>query len=206
MGRAYSNDAAYSLLASAHVLATSIRTVVEDGVLRKACTSRVPFSTLKLLKLIAVRETSTVHDVARFLEITDSAASKTIDKLVRQRWVRRQEGRPDRREARLSLTPHGRRLVARYEAAKTVLLREIFSHFPAHAVAGISSMLDRIAVEVVRASGRRAGACLQCGMYYRRKCLLATAIRRTCFYEDLRARGRDVHVRPRPGRTVALAA
>lgn len=56
-------------------------------------------------------QTMRVHEVAEELAISPSAASRAVDRLVRDGLVTRHESTEDRRQRVLSLTPHGERLM-----------------------------------------------------------------------------------------------
>ena len=60
----------------------------------------------------------TINDVALFLGVSDAAASKVVDRLVRRKLLPRTEGHPDRREIHLSLTESSRCLLAAYDEEK----------------------------------------------------------------------------------------
>ncbi len=53
----------------------------------------------------------TISEVAEYLSITHSAASRATDRLVRDGFISRVENPADRRQKRLTLTPQGRALV-----------------------------------------------------------------------------------------------
>jgi DNA-binding MarR family transcriptional regulator len=53
------------------------------------------------------RRSMTITEVATELSLTHSAASRMVDRLVRDGWVRRVENPADRRQKVLTLTPEG---------------------------------------------------------------------------------------------------
>jgi len=60
-----------------------------------------------------------VADVAECISITQSAASRVVDRLVRDGFVERQENPSDRRQKLLTLSPAGQVLLDQIEAKVT---------------------------------------------------------------------------------------
>jgi DNA-binding MarR family transcriptional regulator len=195
------------LLGSVHVFSSAMREVLEEKLLRETARGRLTFSRLKLLKLVAFTDSHTIGEVAAFLGVSNTAASKAVDKLVRRRLLRRTEGHADRRASELSLTGEGRRLLSAYEAARDQKLTEIFSACVPEQLCGAAATLDRLSANLVDHTANPQELCFQCGIYYREKCLLRELIRRTCFYQKHKVRkvaesvveeagGTETHVRP----------
>lgn len=65
------------------------------------------------------RRSMTIAAVAEELSLTHSAASRTVDRLVRDGWVRRVENPADRRQKILTLTPEGMALMEDIEGKLT---------------------------------------------------------------------------------------
>jgi len=173
---------AKDFLGSAHVLATALRDVMERRLLQEVVGRQVSVSQLKLLTLAAHTNAHTIGDVAAFLGVSKAAASQTVDKLVRRKWLRRTEKEADRRAASLSLTESGRRLVAKYERARAEKLAKVFRDFSTGDLRRTADLLDRVSAGIVNHSAKPEEVCLQCGIYFRERCLLRNLIGRTCFY------------------------
>ena len=47
----------------------------------------------------------------------------------------------------------------------------------------MSDMLDRVSAEIVNHTANPEEVCLQCGIYFRERCLLRSLMGRTCFYQ-----------------------
>jgi DNA-binding MarR family transcriptional regulator len=200
------------LLGSVQVFSSAMRDVLEEKLLRETARGRLTFSRFKLLKLVAFTDSHTIGDVAAFLGVSNTAASKAVDKLVRRRLLRRTEAHADRRASELSLTGEGRRLLSAYEAARDRKLAEIFSACVPEQLCGTVATLDRLSANIVDHTANPQELCFQCGIYFREKCRLRELVRRTCFYQKHKARkaaesvvdsggGTEAHVqRPLPGK------
>jgi DNA-binding MarR family transcriptional regulator len=175
-------------LGSAHVFSSSVNNVIEEQLLRQVGPRQLTFSQFKLLKLVALTDAQTVGDVAAFLGVSNPAASKAVDKLVRQGLLVRSEAPEDRRAIQLSLTESSRRLLAAYDAAKDRKLAGVFRPFSPADLRRTADLLDRLSAGIVDHTAKAEGLCLQCGVYYRQKCLVRQLVRRDCFYHRHKGR------------------
>ncbi len=169
-------------LGSAHVFASAVDNVIEAGVLRDVAGDQLTVSQLRLLKLVAITDAQTIGDVALFLGVSNAAASKAVDKLVRRRLLRRAEGEQDRRVIHLSLTPTSRRVLEAYDTAKQHRLQHIFHQFANDDLRRASELLDRLSAGIVE-HNEQDETCLQCGIYFRERCLVRQIVKRNCFYK-----------------------
>jgi MarR family transcriptional regulator, temperature-dependent positive regulator of motility len=182
MANAENTDIAHDFLGSAHVFASAVEEVVEKRLLEEIAGKHLTLSQFKLIKMVAMTDARTITDVALFLGVSNAAASKAVDKLVRRKLLRRAEGQPDRREIRLSLTESSRRLLAAYEEKKERKLAELFHGFPEDELRRTARLLDRLSAGLVDHHAGPDETCLQCGIYFRDDCLVRRLVGRHCFY------------------------
>jgi DNA-binding MarR family transcriptional regulator len=175
-------------LGSTQVFASSVNDVIEERLLREVGPPQLTFSQFKLLKLVALTDAQTIGDVAAFLSVSNAAASKAVDKLVRQGLLVRQEAQSDRRAIQLSLTASSRRVLAAYNTAKDRKLASVFRQFSARDLQRTADLLDRLSAGIVDHTAEAEEICLQCGIYYRKKCLVRQLVRRNCIYHRQRSR------------------
>jgi DNA-binding MarR family transcriptional regulator len=176
-------------LGSAHIFASAVTEVIEEELLREVAENRISVSQLKLLRLVNLTEAQTIGDVAAFLGVSNAAASKAVDKLVRMMLLRRSEGETDRRSIHLSLTEPSRRLLAAYEAARQAMLQKIFAQFESEELQLAAALLDRVSAQIVGHSITGEQLCLQCGIHFREKCVMRKLLDRPCLYQRQRERG-----------------
>ena len=192
-------------LSSARVLAWSVREVIERVVLREVAGENFTFSQLKLLYLVAHTDTLNISDAATFLGVSPAAASKTVDKLVRRRLLRRAETQQDRRTSHLSLTETSRKLMDAYVAARDRRAGAVFTQFSAEELRRTSEVLDRMAGAITSSGADPNSVCMQCEIYFREDCRFQKFGQRNCFYqhhqneEQDRASTRTDVVRDRKG-------
>jgi len=182
MGRPLTRQLINDFLGSTQVFASAVSNVVEENLLREVAPPHFTFSQFKLLKLVAVANAQTLGDVAAFLGVSNPAASKAVDKLVRRGLLVRRQGAKDRRAIELSLTETSRRLLAAYEVAKNRKLAKVLRHFSPEDLCHTSEVLDQLSARIVDHTAKAEDLCLQCGIYYRKKCLVRQLVRRECFY------------------------
>jgi DNA-binding MarR family transcriptional regulator len=188
LGNGGSSELISDTLASVYTFSSTLRRVLEEDLLRQTTKGRLAFAQLKLLKLVAHAGSHTISDVAAFLGVSNTAASKAVDKLVRRRLIRRAEGQLDRRESELTLTGEGRRLLGLYEAARNQKLAELFGYCPPEQLSAAAELLDRLSAGLLNRAAEARLLCLQCGIYYRENCPLRDPERRACFYQKPKPR------------------
>jgi DNA-binding MarR family transcriptional regulator len=173
---------AHDFLGSTHVFASAVEDVIEKRLLEQVAGKHLTLSQFRLLKLVAVTDAHTISDVGLFLGVSNAAASKAVDKLVRRKLLRRKEGHPDRREIRLSLTKPSKDLLTAYDQRKERKLTEVFRGFTADELKRTANLLDRLSAGLVDHHSHDAEVCLQCGIYFRNQCLVRKLLSRECFY------------------------
>jgi DNA-binding MarR family transcriptional regulator len=182
MEAAITSELTRDFLSSVRVFARAVRDVFEAAVLREVAGERLTFSQLKLLYLVAQTDAVTIGDAASFLGVSSPAASKTVEKLVRRRLLRRSDIQADRRTSQLALTEASRRLLETYETARNRKAAEIFAQFSPEELRHASELLDRLAAGIVSQRADPDDVCMQCEIYFRSKCRFGDLGRRACFY------------------------
>jgi DNA-binding MarR family transcriptional regulator len=183
-------DLSNEFLSSARVFAWSVREVIERTVLREIAGDKLTFSQLKLLYLVAHTDALNIGDAAAFLGVTCGAASKSVDKLVRRRLLRRVAPAEDRRSFRLSLTETSRKLMEAYQAARDHRAKMALRQFPPEELRRTSELLDRLAGAIVSDSADPSAVCMQCEIYFRDHCKFGEYGRRNCFYQHHKTQDR----------------
>jgi len=168
-------------LGSVRILSTTIDEWMEEE-LKETTKDRVTPSQLRVLKLVARTNARRIGDVADFLAVSNAAASKAVDRLVRRGLVRRAEAAADRRAVELSLTPEGRTLLAQYEAATNQVLKDVFGSLPQAKLEETAGFLDELSTRMVKEGRTREGICLRCGIHFRDRCLLRQTVGRNCYF------------------------
>jgi DNA-binding MarR family transcriptional regulator len=175
----------YEFLSGARVFAKAVRDVIESEVLQEVAGSKLSVPHLKLLFLVAHADQVTIGDAAAFLGVSNPAASKTVEKLVRRRLLRRSDIQEDRRSSHLSLTELSRRLLETYEVARNRKAAEIFSQYSPDILRHTAELLDHLACGIAsqRISLQQGEACMQCEIYYRQDCRFGQLGGHKCFYQ-----------------------
>ena len=184
MSNSIAPNVIYEFLSGARVFAKAVRDV-EGAVLQEVAGTKLSMPQLKLLYLVAHVDSVTIGDAAAFLGVSSSAASKTVEKLVRRRLLRRTDIQRDRRSSHLSPTESSRRLLQMYEEARNQKAVEIFSQYSPDVLRHIAELLDHLACGIAsqRAGTTEDATCMQCEIYFREHCRFGQFGARKCFYQ-----------------------
>jgi len=125
----------------------------------------ISFVHMNLLRVLDSNPGQTVGDIAKFMNVSYPAATKTIDKLVRLGLLRRREDTHDRRIAHLHLTSSGKKMVDKYIDLKRVKMLEIIDKFGQDKMHGLRTSMNQFAREIVDTIPIKAGICMQCGAF-----------------------------------------
>jgi DNA-binding MarR family transcriptional regulator len=183
-------DLVEDFLGSANIFANAVSQVIERKFWHEATGNQLSVTHLKVLKLVGRSSPQTVSDVAAFLGVSNAAASKAVDGLVRRMLLRRAEGERDRRTMYLTLTGLGRRVIARYDEVTHQKLEAVFQSFVPDDLQHAIEVLDRLSVQIVNHLQEHE-FCVQCGIYFRHDCPFRSHMQRQCLYLRQRERAGD---------------
>ena len=167
-------------LGSVNIFSTSVHELLERQ-LKDVTKSPITFSQLKLLNLVALTEGHTIGDVAAFLGVSNAAASKAVDRLVRRQLLLREEAAADRRAVKLSVTQAGRQILADYEDAAYRTMQTVFGRVPAERLQETAQLLDQLSVSIVDHPDGPEEVCFRCGIHFRKRCRLQHLAGRDCY-------------------------
>ena len=132
--------------------------------------------------MVARTNAGTISEIASFLSVSNAAASKAVDRLVRRGLIQRKEKEDDRRAIMLSLTSDGTSTLEQFERILYETLDGLFKRFTAEELSAAGNLLDKLSTDLVDAGARPGELCFRCGIYFREKCLLRNVSKRTCYY------------------------
>lgn len=171
-------------LGSIQIFSTAVNDLLEER-LRNVSGTGITFSQIKLLKLVAMTEGHSISDVAAYLGVSNAAASKAVDRMVRRGMLRRTEAESDRRAVELSLTAEGRAVVEAYDLATQEALTELFGSLTPETLKEITKTLDQLSVAIFNRDSRGSDeVCFRCGIHFRERCLLRQTRSRDCFFHQ----------------------
>jgi DNA-binding MarR family transcriptional regulator len=176
------------VLGSAHIFSSAVNDLMQER-LQAVIGEQLTFSQLKLLKLVDRTEAYNISQVADFLGVSNAAASKAVDRLVRRGLLVRSEAEGDRRAVELSLTEAGQRILDEYEVVTAEALEQIFGQFSADGLRQTADLLDKLSLSLVdEGRTKEEEACFRCSIYFRDKCLLRVKSGRLCHFHLRRNR------------------
>jgi hypothetical protein len=62
------------------------------------------------------------------------------------------------------------------------MLAKVFRQFSPDDLRHAAKLLDQLSAAIVDHTAKAEEICLQCGIYYRKQCLIRQLVRRNCFY------------------------
>ena len=170
---------------SALVFSAAMTETLETGI-RESLGSKYTLPQLRLLAMVDKTDVQYVTEVAEFLNVSNAAASKAVDRLVKRGLIERRESRRDRRAIRLLMTEEGHRVIEEFESVQHRVFAGLFEDVPSGDLLQAAQLLDRLSVELVDRTGTAEGSCLRCGIYFRDKCLLRETYNRNCRFHSSR--------------------
>jgi MarR family 2-MHQ and catechol resistance regulon transcriptional repressor len=171
----------HDFLGSAQIFASALNDLMEQQ-LKSVTGKKLTFSQLKLIKMVSRSDTYTVSNVAAFLRVSNAAASRAVDRLVKRGLLNRAEAEDDRRAVHLSLTERGRKLLQAYDSAADRALEGLFGKLSAEQLKRTASLLDDLSVSIVERENGAEEVCFRCGIHFRERCLLRQSDRRACHF------------------------
>ena len=179
MVKSVPGDIVRELLGSSEVFHSAINELVVRH-LDKVSHQRLTFTQLRLLQLFSLTDDHSVSDVATFLDVSNAAASRAVDWLVRHRYVRRTQRPSDRRAVKLALTPTGRRMLEAFEEEFLQIVTGMIGDVSAEDLTRTVEILDRLSVQLAHQLDEEGEICFRCGLHFRKKCPLRTEGRTHC--------------------------
>ena len=173
---------------SARIFTKAVHTVLEEKLLAEVLGSQITLSQMQLLELVAFTDARTISEIAAYLNISNAAASKAVDKLVRRELLTRTGGAVDRRAIEVSLTELGASQLQAFDNARTERLQNLFHDFCPEEMRAAADILDRISATVVSLTAKPEQLCLQCGIHFRERCLVRQLLRCNCSYQQQKTR------------------
>lgn len=203
-----SSEPAYlieQLLGNATVFVSAVTGLLEHRLLQETAGKQLTLSQLRILQLLDLAGDQNIGDVAAFHGVSNAAASKAVDRLVRRNYVRRKEAAADRRSTELSLAAAGRKLLRKYQDGKSRQLTSLFGHLKPSDLLEISQFLESLTKRIVNGMANPEEICLQCGIHLQQRCLMRESTRAECSYQLRKKKGRgnpratDIEVPTRGG-------
>jgi DNA-binding MarR family transcriptional regulator len=169
------------LLGSVQAFVSLAGETIESRLLSKLPGRRLTATQLLLLNILAKNDGMHVRQVAALLGVSEPAASKATDRLVRRRLLRRREAH-DRRVVELFLTERARHLLAVFEGLKEQELAQLGQTFRSRELNDVIALLDRSSAALMDSIQNGKHVCLRCGLFVREQCPFQELSRVNCFY------------------------
>jgi DNA-binding MarR family transcriptional regulator len=173
-------DLIQEVMGASHIFCSAVQDLLERT-LGEATDKLLVMSQVKLLLLVSRPEHQfRVSDVADFLEVSNAAASRAIDRLVQRGLIDRTVSPEDRRAVVLDLTPEGRDLLERFREARNRELKQLLGSVSDSDLRTATKLLDRLSVRLLGPEIEAEDRCLRCGVHFRSGCVVQDILGRKC--------------------------
>jgi DNA-binding MarR family transcriptional regulator len=166
------NGTISSFLHNAHIFSSAVREILEERYLRRATDLDISLPHFNLLKLIDYNGDHQIKEIASFFGVSQAAASKTVEKMVRLGMVNREVQPEDRRAISLSLTNRARHLIQKYETLKEESVREVLSQLDPDELSALTRGLEKVGHLIFEKEPNVADVCMKCSAYNVERCPL----------------------------------
>ena len=183
-GGSAAEDRLHGVLRLSHIFSSVVREILEVRLLEDTTPLPLTLSQFHILKLMTLNGRHQVGELAEFLGVSAPAITKNVDKLERFGLVVRTPSEGDRRAILLAPSHKGRRLVERYEELKVARLHPVLAEFQAGELEQFTSMLERVAVALLRQEETPRGFCMRCAAYIETGCPVGH-VRGGCPYDRI---------------------
>jgi len=184
-GGSTADERFHAVLRLSHIFSSVVREILEVRLLEETTPLPLTLSQFHILKLMTLNGRHQVGELAEFLGVSAPAITKNVDKLERFGLVVRTPSEGDRRAIMLAPSQKGRRLVQKYEELKTARLRPVLAAFGDEELGQFTSMLERVAVALLRQEETPRGFCMRCAAYIETGCPVGH-VRGGCPYDFVR--------------------
>lgn len=178
----HTTELARDLLGSARTFASFLFSVCEEQPLKRIARGELTVSQARILQLVGVSPGLTIHELATCLNVTVAAAGQAVERLVQRGYLTRRLKEGDRRASELSLTRSGRRLLDNYHSAQEATLNEVMRSLSPGDLRRATEILDRLALALTQKMSAAGELCLECGAFFRERCVIRGLGRRNCFH------------------------
>ena len=159
------SDHTDTLIRNLQLIAFLTRHYLEGCFQDETSNKPISFVHMNLLRILDTNPGKTVGDIAKFMDVSYPAATKTIDKLVRLGFLRRREDAGDRRIAHLHLTSSGKKIVERCVKQKRERVEIVIKAFGRENSERFNEQLNAFARQTVDAIPIQSKGCIHCGAF-----------------------------------------
>lgn len=168
------------LMGASQIYCSTMATVLER-LLEEASGTQLALSQLQLLLLISrTQYRLKVSDVADFLDVSNAAASRAIDRLVQRGLVHRAIAPDNRRAVDLTLTDEGKALLDQFRDLRDQEMTRLLGSYSADRLREVTRALDELSVLLLDLDEAAEHRCLRCDVHFRRGCVLREVLGVEC--------------------------
>ncbi len=167
-----SRDSAEYVEVIAEVFAETVRKAVAGAISSEYGNEEITPSLMECLQYLYLHGPSSIRDIARGLEVTLSAASQLVDRLVKKGLVSRRENEEDRRLTRVEISEVGADLVSQMRERRYRWFESVISAMPENKRRSFLEGLESFLKVALTAEKNIDRACVKCGIPHMPFCVI----------------------------------
>lgn len=156
----------------AEVLAETVRKSAGKAMGVECGSEEVTPALMECLQYVYLHGPSPIRQIAYGLEISLSAASQLVDRLVRKELATRRENQTDRRLTQVELTDTGRDAVRQMRQRKSEWFDSVLDSMPAERRRWLRDGLESFLEAALTGTSNPESACCKCGMEHVSFCVV----------------------------------
>ncbi|NLN76622.1 MAG: MarR family transcriptional regulator [Armatimonadetes bacterium] len=148
---------------------------IRKSAIKSACPDpdgEITQALMECLQHVYLHGASSIREIAKGLEISLSAGSQLVDRLVKKELVTRSESKNDRRLAKVELTRAGRTAVSDMRRRKSEWFDSILEAMPASNKKALLDSLESFLALALESADDADRACVRCGMGTMQSCII----------------------------------
>lgn len=123
------------------------------------------------IRFVHLHSEPSVGAIADGLAISNAASAKLVDRLVRKKFLTREEDQKDRRVLKIKLTPSGKQLLQEILDRESELFQRILARMTPETVEALRSGIVGFLQAALEAPGQIDEVCLHCGVEHTPDCI-----------------------------------
>ncbi|HOX27010.1 MAG TPA: MarR family transcriptional regulator [Candidatus Krumholzibacteria bacterium] len=155
------------------ILAQVVADICQRSTLDEACGGTLSRNQFTILRILTARREVTIGRIARILGVSNAAASKNVDRLVRLGFVDRLATPGDRRRFAIALLPAGRAIVAGYDRIMAEKQSRLLENFTIEEKETLLDLLRRVIQHTLADDQDVDLVCFQCAGECGDECVLS---------------------------------
>ncbi|NQU26804.1 MAG: MarR family transcriptional regulator [Candidatus Marinimicrobia bacterium] len=163
------------------LLSQIIQENTEPDLLKNITPDRISRTQLSILKILYISGPQSVRSLAEIFNLSSAAISQNVDRLVKLKFINRQQQPEDRRAVTISIKKTGVSLLNKYDELRYQLHIDVLADYSEEEHIEFDKLLEKYIGNLIRHSKVLDLVCLQCDGAFNDKCQIKDH-NKHCYY------------------------